>query len=88
MSAGAASLCLAGNRFRVELDWQDHAGGAGSARGVANGSDDSGLLWFFSAENWEMLIKVLDACDVNNRFWLLAAATTKVAASAAVPRIS
>ncbi len=75
---GPHALCLAGNRFRVEVDWQDHAGNTGSARGVPRGTGESGLLWFFSAENWEMLIKVLDACHINDRFWLLAAATTDV----------
>ncbi len=38
----------------------------------------SGLLWFFQAENWEMLIKVLDGCAINDRLWVFAAATTNV----------
>ena len=44
---------------------------AGAARGLE-------LLLNFNSSNWEMLLKVLDACDVNGRFWLLAAATTDV----------
>ncbi len=71
-------MCLSENRFSVEVDWRDHIGNTGSGRVVPGGSDDSGLLWFFSSNNWEMLVKVLDACDVNDRFWLLAAATTDV----------
>ena len=72
------SLCLNGGRFRVEVDWKDFAGGTGDGRVVPFGSDDSGLLWFFAADNWEMLIKVLDGCGLNQNYWVFAAATTNV----------
>lgn len=39
---------------------------------------DSGALWFFSGTNFEMLVKVLDACALNDRFWVFAAAATNV----------
>ncbi len=71
-------LCLEGERFRADLTWRSFDGTTGSGRLVPVGSDDSGLLWFFEAENWEMLIKVLDGCGINNRFWVFAAATTTV----------
>ncbi|MCP4658622.1 MAG: hypothetical protein GY856_24695 [bacterium] len=45
---------------------------------MAYGSDDSGLLWFFDPDNWELLVKVLDGCAVNQRYWVFAAATTNV----------
>jgi len=35
-------------------------------------------LWFFQPDNWELLVKVLDACQVNNRYWVFFAATTNV----------
>lgn len=74
------ALCLAGGRFRVEVDWT--AGGtAGAGRVVPVGSDDSGLFWFFDPANWEMLVKVLDGCAVNGHRWVFAAATTNVAFS-------
>ena len=71
-------FCLNGSRFRVDVDWRDPAGNVGSGRAVPVGSDDSGLLWFFSQDNWEMLIKVLDGCSLNDRFWVFSAATTDV----------
>ncbi|MCP3959451.1 MAG: hypothetical protein GY719_16500 [bacterium] len=71
-------LCLNGGRFRVEVNWRDFEGQTGSAQVVPFGSDDSGLLWFFNAGNWEMLIKVLDGCAINDRFWVFSAATTNV----------
>ncbi len=71
-------LCLQDERYRIEVSWRDVAGRRGSGRGVSIGSDDSGLLWFFSPDNWEMLVKVLDGCEINNRFWVFSAATTDV----------
>ena len=39
---------------------------------------DSGLFYFFSENNLEMLLKVLNGCGVNNRYWVFFAATTNV----------
>jgi hypothetical protein len=71
-------LCLNGGRFRVEVSWRDFQGGTGQARVAPCGSADSGLLWFFSEDNWEMLVKVLDGCGLNSHYWVFAAATTNV----------
>ncbi len=71
-------LCLNEERFLVELEWRDFAGQEGRGRVVPAGTDDSGLLWFFDEDNWEMLVKVLDGCELNDRFWVFAAATTNV----------
>ncbi len=59
-------------RFRVQV-----AGATGSAQVVSAGSDDSGLFWFFGPDHWELLVEVVDHCEVNGRFWVLAAATTE-----------
>ncbi|MCP4659887.1 MAG: matrixin family metalloprotease [bacterium] len=76
--AGPTTMCLNGGRFRVEVSWRDFTGGTGVGSVVAVDSDDSGLFWFFDPDNWEMLVKVLDGCSVNDRFWVFAAATTNV----------
>ena len=72
------TMCLNGGRFKVQVDFEDFDGVSGSGRVVPNGSDDSGLFWFFGADNWEMLVKVLDGCGVNDHYWVFAAATTNV----------
>ncbi len=72
------TLCLNQGRFRVEVDWLGFDGVHGDATRVSQGTDDSGLFWFFRDQNWEMLVKVLDGCGVNQRFWVFAAATTNV----------
>jgi len=71
------TLCLNDGRFKVELDWKDFDGVSGEAVAMASGFD-SGNFWFFNADNVEMVVKVLDACGVANRFWVLYAATTNV----------
>jgi predicted esterase len=70
----ATSLCLGGGRFRVEVSWE--AGGSAGPGRVTSAAADSGLFWFFSPENWELMVKVLDGCAVNGHHWVFAAATT------------
>ena len=72
------SMCLNQYRFKVEATFRDFNGNQGSGEMVPLRSDDSGLIWFFSPDNWEVLVKVLDGCDFNDRFWVFAAATTNV----------
>ncbi|MEM1178141.1 MAG: hypothetical protein AAGM22_07350 [Acidobacteriota bacterium] len=79
-TAGDSTLCLNSERFQVNATWRDFENRTGDAR-VVNlpvVTDDSGLLWFFAPDNWEVLIKVLDACAFNDRFWVFSAATTNV----------
>jgi predicted esterase len=75
--AGATRLCLQKGRFRAEVTW-DAQGSSGSGQTVANPSPDSGLFWFFSPDNWELMVKVLDGCALNGRYWVFAAGTTNV----------
>ncbi len=74
----STTLCLNRERFGVRVEWTDYAGhqGTGSAHPLTT---DSGLFWFFSESNLEMLVKVIDGCDFNGQFWIYAAATTDVA---------
>lgn len=73
-------LCVNNNRFEVEVLWQTPSVGSGSGHAVPLPSaPDSGLFYFFSAANIEMLIKVLNACaGTRPRYWVFYAATTNV----------
>lgn len=73
----ATSLCLNRGRFRAQVHW-DANGSSGEGIVVPGASADSGLFWFFSPENWELMVKVLDGCGLNQRYWVFAAATTNV----------
>ncbi|HUG75365.1 MAG TPA: hypothetical protein VMM81_06815, partial [Acidimicrobiia bacterium] len=58
------------------MDW---ASPTGSGRGTAVSlTDDTGYFWFFDAANVEAVIKVLDACPLNTRFWVFAGGLTDV----------
>jgi len=76
--ATPTTLCLNQGRFQVEVTWGDFGGNVGAATDAGLVSADSGMFFFFSADNWEMLVKVLDGCGTNQRFWVFAAATTDV----------
>jgi hypothetical protein len=70
-------LMLNGSRFRVEARWRTARGQTGAGTGVPL-TDDSGYIWFFDDDNVEVVVKVLDACFVNGRFWVFAAGLTHV----------
>ncbi|MEM7582023.1 MAG: fibronectin type III domain-containing protein [Acidobacteriota bacterium] len=82
--ADASTLCLNNGRFELVVEWEDFIGIRGGARDAGLISPDSALLYFFDETNWEMLVKVLDGCDINGHFWVFSAATTNVAYSLSV----
>ena len=70
----ATSLCLRDGRFRVTATWTSGAtGGAGFAHPL---TADTGAFWFFDADNLETVVKVLDGCPANGRFWVFAGGLT------------
>ena len=74
--SSATALCLAGGRFKVEAGWQT-ASDHGPATGTSLGTD-SGSFWFFDSDNVELTVKVLDACNGFDRFWVFASGLTDV----------
>jgi hypothetical protein len=71
------TLCLNGGRFRVRATWETRDGQAGTARGVSL-TADSGYFWFFTADNVELVVKVLDACAGFQRYWVFSTGLTDV----------
>ena len=79
-----STICLGDGRFQIDFTWRDFNDVTGPGdqvllprSGLAQ-SDDSGLFEFFDSNNWELLVKVLDGCDLNGHFWVFAAAATNV----------
>jgi uncharacterized delta-60 repeat protein len=70
-------LRLNNNRFRVTATWRTASGDTGSATGVKLTSD-TGYLWFFTAANVEAVIKVINGCGLNQRYWVFAGGLTDV----------
>ena len=72
------TLCFLDGRFRVTAEWRDDSGGSGPAGVVSGASDNAGLMWFFDPKNWEVSVKLLDGCGLNDRVWLFLSGTTNV----------
>jgi hypothetical protein len=77
-STTSSQLCLTPNRFAVTSRWLLPDGTKGVGTVVPGSNSTSGLFWFFGADNWELLVKVIDGCPVNNKKWVFSAATTNV----------
>jgi len=73
---GPATLCLNGGRFKVEGTF-DTGTQQGQAQAVKL-TDETGYFWFFSSTNVEAVIKVLNACTLNQKFWVFAGGLTNV----------
>lgn len=75
-------LCLSNGRFRVSGTWNVPAQGKTGYMRAVPMTQESGLFWFFSADNLEIFVKVHNAC-VNpfNRYWVFLSGLTNVGAS-------
>ncbi|MCY3926756.1 MAG: hypothetical protein OXG81_00615 [Acidobacteria bacterium] len=65
--------------YEVRMCYETPAGEIGEAKSGIWASSESGLLWFFSRGNAEVLIKVLDGCRFNGHRWVFVAPVTDVA---------
>ncbi len=65
--------------YEVRMCYETPAGEVGDAKAGIWASSESGLLWFFSRGNAEVLIKVLDGCRFNGHRWVFVAPVTDVA---------
>jgi DNA-binding beta-propeller fold protein YncE len=71
------TLCLAGGQFRVRATYDAPGQETDDAR-VLPLTADTGALWFFNESNLELMVKTLDGCTLNDRFWVFAAGLTDV----------
>ena len=75
--ADVRTRCLRDSRFAVEMEWWTGEDGGGPGKVVPEGTNDSALFHFFEpGDNWEVLIKVLDGCSVNEHVWVYGASAT------------
>ena len=80
-TSNATTLCVGpSGRFAVQIQYQTSpaTGAIGQAQRVPLSTSESGLFTFFGPDNWEVLVKVLNGCGLNNRKWIFTAATTNV----------
>ena len=65
--------------YGVSLCYETAQGTVGNGKAGIWASAESGLVWFFSRENAELLIKVLNGCARNGYRWVFVAPVTDVA---------
>jgi hypothetical protein len=70
------TLCLNNGRFKVKATYD--TGSQSGAAHVVKLTDETGYLWFFNSTNVEAVIKVLNACSLNQRYWVFSAGLTNV----------
>jgi hypothetical protein len=76
----ATALCL-NSRFSVIGRWRTNPTPGSPVDGNAQAvvaAADSGIFAFFGPSNWEVMVKVLDGCALNDRYWVFSAAATNV----------
>ena len=72
------TLCLNDDRFRVTARWQTGDGRAADAEAVEL-TGDTGYFWFFSENNVELVIKVLNGCSIGDgAYWVFIGGLTDV----------
>lgn len=75
------TLCLIKGRFSATMKWGTTPQTYKPAKtAVLSFADNSGIFYFNSPDNAEVLLKVLNACvpELGNRIWVFFAATTNV----------
>jgi len=73
-----STICLLDRRFQVSVTWKDFDGNTGPGRIVPGASATTTLFSFFSPDNQELMVKVLDGCDFNDHVWVFLSGTTNV----------
>ena len=65
-------------RFAVSADFKPTPEGPSSPATAVPLTGDTGYFWFFDPVNIELVVKVLDACPVNQHHWVFAGGLTNV----------
>jgi hypothetical protein len=75
----AETLCLDGGRFKVEVSWNAERLPASGRATVIPLTEDTGGFWFFTPNNVEIVVKVVDGRGVNGKFWVFYGALSNIA---------
>ncbi len=74
----ATSLCVNAGRFRIQVAWRVEGTASAGVGTAVSLTADTGYFWFFSDNNVELVVKVVDGRAVNGRYWFFAGALTDV----------
>jgi hypothetical protein len=73
-TANANALCLNGGRFQVRVAWRVPSQGTIGVAQATPLTGDTSHFWFFTPNNVELIVKVVDGRSVNGRFWAFSGA--------------
>jgi hypothetical protein len=77
-TGSSTSACL-NTRFSVSIQFRDpNTNLTGQATVASCPNPDSAIFWFFASNAWEVMVKIINGCGFNNRYWAFSAATTNV----------
>ena len=76
--ADAHTLCLDGRQFSVRVAWNVPSQGRSGVGAAVPLGADTGYFWFFDDANVELVVKVLDAREINGNTWVFYGALTDV----------
>jgi hypothetical protein len=71
-------LCMNASRFEISVDWRVPSQGRAGKGFAIPLTADTGYFWFFTANNVEIVIKVVDGRAFNNFFWVFYGALSDV----------
>lgn len=72
----ASTVCIMNDRFSVRLTYD--IGQGPQPMTAIKYTSNTGLFWFADATNIEVLLKMVNACSFNNRYWVFTGGTTDV----------
>ncbi len=68
-SPGNLALCLAGQRFQVQVAWSNQFDGTNGVGHAVVGTDSTGYFYFTDPSNYELIVKILDFGTVFKVFY-------------------
>jgi len=76
-------LCLNNDRFRVQVSFTTTTGGLTGQTVMSPGSSVplgpvEGGFWFLDEDRLEMIVKIVNGCGLNNRYWVFFTGLTDV----------
>src|SRR5215471_11432487 len=76
--ADADTLCLDGGRFKVEVSARTPSQAASQPALATGITSESGAFSFFSADNLDLLVKVVDGRAVNGKMWVFIGSASNI----------
>jgi len=76
--SNANTLCLDGGRFQIQVSARTPSQATSQLASAVGITPDSGAFWFFTGNNLDLLVKVLDGRTFNGKMWVFIAAASNI----------